>query len=49
MVNIEKDTKGSAYLVSHVRAGYTECIFLTMDELRELHKVLSEMKDAGNL
>ena len=47
MVSVEQDTKGSAWMVSHVRCGYTECIFLTADELRELGEILNELKDAG--
>ena len=40
MVSVEKDKKGSAYFVSHMRCGYHEYIGLTEDELRELYKEL---------
>lgn len=35
-VTVSKDKKGSSFMVSHVRCGYHECIWLTIDELREL-------------
>lgn len=42
MVSVEKDKKGSAWIVSHVRSGYHEQMFLTAEELHELRKVLNE-------
>jgi hypothetical protein len=44
MVSVEKDRKGSATIVSHVRAGYHEQIWLTTDELRELRDELNRME-----
>lgn len=43
MVSVEKDKKGGAYIVSHMRCGYHECIWLTQQELTELQKVLNEL------
>ena len=43
MVSVEKDKKGSAYFVSHMRCGYHECIGLTEDELKELNEELNKM------
>ena len=44
MVSVEKDRKGSATIVSHLRSGYYECIWLTKEELRELRDVLNKME-----
>lgn len=44
MVSVEKDRKGGAYIVSHLRSGYHEQIWLTMDELHELRDTLNEME-----
>ena len=43
MVDVEKDKKGGAYIVSHLRCGYHECIWISKDELRELRDKLNEM------
>lgn len=44
MVDVEKDKKGfGAYIVSHLRSGYHECIWLSKDELRELRDNLNKM------
>lgn len=43
MVDIEKDKKGGAYIVSHLRCGYHECIWISKDELRELRDNLNKM------
>ena len=43
MVTIDKDKKGGAYIVSHLRCGYHECIWLTDDELKQLRDSLNEM------
>ena len=43
MVSVEMDKKGGAYIVSHMRCGYHECIWLTEDELRDLHKELGDV------
>ena len=43
MVSVEKDKKGSCMIVSHIRAGYHECIWLTIPELKELRDKLNEM------
>ena len=37
-ITISKDSKGPTYIISHVRCGVTECIFLTLDELLDLSK-----------
>ena len=42
-VNVEKDKKGGAYIVSHLRSGYHECIWLSMDELKELSQALKDI------
>ena len=44
MVSVVKDAKGSAYIVSHLRCGYHECIWLTRDELKELSSLLKKME-----
>ena len=43
MVDVEKDKKGGAYIVSHLRCWYHECIWLSKDELMELREKLNEM------
>ena len=43
MVSVEKDKKGGAYIVSHMRCGYHECIWLSMGELNELRDKLNDM------
>ena len=40
-LQLRKDKKGSAYMLSHKRCGFTECIWLTADELRELKEILN--------
>ena len=42
-VKVEKDKKGSTYIVSHLRAGYHECMWLTIDELKELKEALKTL------
>ena len=42
-VSVKKDKKGSAFVVQHVRCGYHECIWLTVDELKELKMLLDEL------
>ena len=44
MVEVTKDKKGSCTIVSHLRCGYHEQIWLTTDELRELRDKLNEME-----
>lgn len=44
MVSVEKDKKGSCMVVSHLRSGYHEQIWLTADELRELRDTLNAME-----
>ena len=46
-VKIEKDKKGACYIISHKRCGYHEQIFLTPDELAELHQILSKAYEIG--
>ena len=43
MVSVEKDRKGGAYIVSHLRSGYHEQIWLTVDELKALREELDGM------
>ncbi len=43
MVSIEKDKKGSCFIVTHLRCGYHECIWLTNDEMKELRTELNKM------
>ena len=43
MISVEKDKKGSATIVSHLRCGYHECIWLSTEELRELRDKLNTM------
>lgn len=44
-VSLKKDKKGSCWIISHKRCGFTECLFMTKAELIhlavELKKVLS--------
>jgi len=42
-MRIDKDTKGSCFIVSHRRCGYYESIFLTMGELRELFGLIDSV------
>ena len=42
-VEVEKDKKGGAYIVSHLRCGYHECIWLSKEELSELRDNLNKM------
>ena len=35
-MEIERDRKGSCWILSHKRSGYYECIFVTVGELKEL-------------
>jgi hypothetical protein len=43
-VDVEKDRKGGAYIVSHLRCGYHECIWLSDAELKELRGKLDAME-----
>lgn len=42
-LTIKKDHKGPCYFVSHKRCGITEGVWLNMDELRELKKLLEDI------
>ena len=42
-MTIEKDKKGKCWIISHIRCGYHEQIFVTDKELAELYVTLSEM------
>ena len=42
-VTITKDRKGLCYVVSHLRCGYHEQIFLTEEELVELYHELKKI------
>ena len=37
-ITVRKDSKGLSYIISHVRCGVTQCLFLTLDELLDLSK-----------
>ena len=39
-LQLTKDKKGKTYILSHKRCGFTECIWLTADELEQLKKML---------
>ena len=43
-MKVTKDCKGSAYIIENLRCGYHECMFVTLNELRELCKELNDMK-----
>lgn len=42
-VSVTKDRKGSCWIVSHLRCGYHEQIFLTEEELVELYHELKKI------
>ena len=42
-VSVKKDPKGTAYIISHIRAGYHEQIAVTKDELRDLFEELNKL------
>lgn len=42
MVQIIKDKKGACYILSHKRCGFTECIFLTKEELLEVSDLIKK-------
>lgn len=42
-MTIEKDRKGKCYIIDHVRGGYHECIWLTVEEMKELKERLDEV------
>ena len=37
-ITVRKDSKGPTYIISHVRCGVMECLFVTLDELYDLSK-----------
>ena len=39
-LQLRKDKKGQAYILSHKRCGITECIWLTEEELQQLKEML---------
>ena len=43
-MDIERDRKGSCYILGHKRSGYYENIFVTREELEEL---VRKIKDLG--
>ena len=43
-VSIKKDRKGPCFFVSHKRCGITEGVYFTLDELREIGKLLNEIE-----
>ena len=42
-VSVKKDRKGPCFFVSHQRCGFTEGIWLTVDELKELKMLLDDL------
>lgn len=42
-VSVKKDKKGMCWYVSHKRIGFTEGIFLTSEELKDLKEILDKM------
>lgn len=49
-VSLTKDGKGGCWVLSHVRCGITECLFLTVEELIELRDKIESLlcdKDGG--
>lgn len=44
-VSVKKDKKGPCYFVSHKRCGITEGIWLSVNELVELRKLLEDIVD----
>jgi len=42
-LTVKKDRKGPSYFVSHRRCGITEGMWLTLDELQELKKLLEDI------
>lgn len=42
-VKIEKDKKGPCYIISHERSGITECLFMTINELKDLKRHLAKV------
>ena len=39
-LQVKKDKKGDCYILSHKRCGYTECIWLTPQEIEQLRQML---------
>lgn len=44
-IKVTKDSKGSAYIISHKRCGMTECIFVSVAELQDLQAALAGVLD----
>lgn len=42
-VTVKKDKKGPCFFLSHKRVSFTEGIWLTLDELKELKKLIEEI------
>ncbi len=42
-IAVRKDSKGSAYIISHKRCGVTECMFVTLQELEELKEQIEKL------
>jgi len=42
-VNVIKDRKGPCFFISHKRVGFTEGIWLSLDELIELRRLLDDI------
>ena len=42
-IAVRKDSKGSAYIISHKRCGVTECLFVSRKELGELKDQIEKL------
>lgn len=42
-VTIKKDSKGPCYILNHKRCGISECLFLTLEELRAVKAILNNI------
>jgi len=42
-IAVRKDSKGSAYIISHKRCGVTECLFVSRKELEELKEQIEKL------
>lgn len=42
-MDVKKDKKGPCWIISHQRCGVTESIFVTDEELQDLHCILCDL------
>ena len=43
-MDIERDRKGECYILSHIRCGYHESMFVTREELKELFRKIKDLE-----